>query len=156
MPNTDNRCCGLAQPVATATAQPPPLRHPSYLHLPHGYFHRLHHDHYTYSLTCRQIAEGVEAGGEEDWTDNQKWDESEMGQKRATLRMPDEGQHRSTWKEGKKLKWSNWECTGMVVVKCQKMRLLPIFPCHKISFKAALSTRMHQLWISLIINRFSF
>lgn len=50
----------LAQPVTMATAQPPLLRHPSYLHLPHGFFHQQHHDHCTYSLTCRQKA--VEGG----------------------------------------------------------------------------------------------
>lgn len=40
------RLCWLAQPVTMATAQPPSLRHPPYLRLPRGFFHRRQRKHY--------------------------------------------------------------------------------------------------------------
>lgn len=147
--NVNMFCCWwLAQPVTMATAQPPLLRHPSYLRLPHGFFHQGHHDHCTYVQTCHQtcwqIAVGGEGGGL-NVDDNLKWDESEMGQMRANLRI-----------RGDKAACVRRKYIWTVELRNDgggELKQKRISHHHKSHHKI----RMQHIWITLTsINRFSF
>lgn len=107
--NVNMFCCWwLAQPVTMATAQPPLLRHPSYLRLPHGLFHQGHHDHCTYVQTCWQIAVGGGTRAERGRQPEMRWEwnganESEPEDQRWQSSMREEEIHLNCWTE--KLWW---------------------------------------------------